>query len=342
MITLITGTPGAGKTLYTVHAILNEEAKGSRPIYVDGIPELKIRHEPAPDILEWHKWAPDGALIVIDEVQRIWRPMPSGARVPESIAELETHRHRGIDFIVITQHPNLMHANVRKLVGKHIHLRRTALGTYLHEWPECANPEARGNSTRIRWSHPKQSFGLYKSASEHTKVKHRMPMAVYIFGAAVLLLGGGSIYMVNTVKERMSPNVKQAINANSPNPTTPFLLGNQPPAAAPYPDTPPEPMNPVIAFMPRYPDDPASAPAFDGLRQVVAVPRIANCIASRTRCICYTQQQTRLQISESLCRRYAEGLEFDPYQEEQKEVVTPVTPVAQVTPPPPQPEQPST
>lgn len=337
MITLITGTPGAGKTLYAVHAILNEEGKGSRPIYVDGIPELKTRHDPAQDINQWHKWAPDGALICIDEVQRIWRPLPSGARVPESISELETHRHRGIDFVVITQHPNLMHSNVRKLVGRHIHLRRTALGTYLYEWPEATNPEARGNSTRIRWSHPKESFGLYKSASQHTKVKHRMPAAVYVFGTAVVLLLGGVTYMTHNIGTKAgffgdTPNAQKPGESSSHSAPS-HAQGDTP--AAPLHDSsiPAEPMNPVIAFMPRFPDDPASAPAYDGMRQVADYPRVSHCIASRSRCICYSQQHTRIDISDALCRRHAEGLEFDPYRERQ--ILT--APAELPTTPPPEP-----
>lgn len=313
MITLITGTPGSGKTLYTVHAILNEEGKGSRPIFVDGIPELKTRHEPAPDIQTWHEWAPDGALIVIDEVQRHWRPLPTGARIPQSIAELETHRHRGIDFVVITQHPNLMHANVRKLVGRHIHLRRTALGTYLHEWPEATNPEARGNSIRVRWSHPKQSFGLYKSASEHTPVKHRMPMAVYVFGAAVLCLLGGSAYMAINIGQKAGI-IEGENHAQANKPQGPLSTVTSPNVTPS--DSPPvvDAMHPAIAFMPRFQDDPASAPAYEGLRKVADYPRIASCVASRTRCQCYSQQGTKLDISTTLCKRYAEGKEFDPYR----------------------------
>ena len=321
MIILVTGTPGAGKTLYTVSDILTKESEGNRPIFVDGIPDLKTRHEPAQDILEWHKWAPDGSLIVIDEAQRIWRPMPSGARVPDSIQQLETHRHRGIDFVVITQHPNLLHSNVRKLVGKHIHLRRTALGVYLYEWSECGSPENfRSAVTKIRWNHPKKAFGLYKSASQHVKVKHRLPPAVYVFGLSIVLLGVGATYAVNSIKSKMTPKEEHALSIH---PQEPLPSSDLPyaslPGQASYAQRPLEPVHPVIAFTPRFPDDPASAPAYDGLRQVAAAPRITQCIASKSRCICYTQQATRLQISEDLCRRYAQGLEFDPYSSDQVE-----------------------
>ncbi|MBK6279115.1 MAG: hypothetical protein IPF57_13690 [Gammaproteobacteria bacterium] len=92
MITLITGTPGAGKTAWIVAELLKIQG---RALYVDGIPELQISHEVAGPLDDWMTWAPDGALIVVDECQRIWRPRGTGSKVPESVSALETHRHRG-------------------------------------------------------------------------------------------------------------------------------------------------------------------------------------------------------------------------------------------------------
>jgi zona occludens toxin len=44
MLTLVTGTPGAGKTAWTVQELTRLPSQ--RKIYVHGIPELKIAHEP--------------------------------------------------------------------------------------------------------------------------------------------------------------------------------------------------------------------------------------------------------------------------------------------------------
>lgn len=138
MITLITGAPGTGKSAALV-SLLKELSKG-RTIYVNGIPDLKIDHQELEDPTKWIDDVPDGSIIVIDEVQRIWRPRGPGQKVPPDIAALETHRHRGIDFYIVTQGPRLVDTNVRALVGRHVHLRDLGfLGRWWYEWPECAD-----------------------------------------------------------------------------------------------------------------------------------------------------------------------------------------------------------
>lgn len=191
MITLITGTPGAGKTAYVVNELSSIH---DRQLIIDGIPDLIIPHELPPEegggIQAWPDWAPDGALIVIDEAQRIFRPRGSGSKVPPFVAALETHRHKGLDFIIITQHPNLIDQNVRRLVGRHIHLRATALGRWLYEWPECGEPDSRNSravSEQRRYKLPKQIFSQYKSDSLHVKPKHRLPKSVFIFMGCLIL-----------------------------------------------------------------------------------------------------------------------------------------------------------
>lgn len=172
-------------------------------VYSCGIPKLTLPAIPLSDAeaRKWHEVAdkvdpldPDeipvlsniaeGSLIVIDEVQRLWRPTGAGAVAPD-IAALEIHRHHGLDFVVVTQHPSLLHRNVRALVGRHIHLRATALGNYLYEFPEwCENPQtksARTSCVRARYRLPKAAFSLYESASLHVKVSKRKPFQLFVF-----------------------------------------------------------------------------------------------------------------------------------------------------------------
>ena len=89
MLYLLTGVPGSGKTLKVVSMLAKQKDFMNRPLYVDGILDLKIPHEEIPEgesIQTWQKWAPPGAIIVVDECQRIFRPRPSGSKVPDYVA----------------------------------------------------------------------------------------------------------------------------------------------------------------------------------------------------------------------------------------------------------------
>lgn len=329
MITLITGVPGAGKTLYCVDQILQPEAKAGRQLFVDGIPDLLVNHEPAPDPMDWPTWAPQGAHIVIDEVQRVWRPESAGKAIPPSIAELETHRHRGLDFTIMTQHPNLIHSNVRRLVGRHIHVRRTALGVVVYEWSECkTNPDTAWRSalTKLRWKHPKSSFGLYKSASIHQKVKFRLPKAIWLIIIPLFIFPFAGYFLYSILSQPLS---KAAVSGGKPQQPSGFVLNNQNPS--PSLSQPSQPANsaqpgqqviqaPVEIdireqFIPRVSGQPETAPAYDNLRVVKSMPRISACMASETTCVCYTEQATPVDMSESQCREHLERRAYDPYRD---------------------------
>lgn len=323
MITLITGVPGAGKTLYAVSQILLPESKTERPIFVDGIPDLIPRHEIAPDVLDWPNWAPQGAHIFIDEVQRIWRPESAGKLPHPSIAELETHRHRGLDFTIMTQHPSLVHANVRRLVGKHIHVRRTALGVKVYEYSECqAQPDTawRNALTKFSWKHPKNAFGLYKSASLHVKVKFRIPGSVKVLACCVLAIGGLSYYMFNrlwsSTHQETSALVQTAVQGAQ------TLSAMQPSSAATSTAVTAMPVvveevDPREAFIPRVYGEPWTAPAYDGIRVVRNMPKVVACLATEERCACYTEQRTIIEMTDSQCReRLSGGGVYDPYTEQ--------------------------
>jgi zona occludens toxin len=203
VITLITGTPGAGKTAYAVSELEKLLKSTPRPVYVMGIPELTLDHNPANEVAEWTRRErvpedptleeayftfPDGSLVIVDEAQKVYRPRGTSAKVPDHVSAFERHRHLGLDFWLITQNPALLDLNVRKLVGKHIHLRASWSGRQLYEWPECSNVESRSvralaasRSYRL----PKRVFGLYKSASLHVEHKRRVPVQVYVLAVVL-------------------------------------------------------------------------------------------------------------------------------------------------------------
>lgn len=353
MITLITGTPGAGKTAWTVQELTRLPAQ--RKVYVHGIPELKFAHEPiyctselcdlcaglvhyverdpvfdSEGVLvdqgyerfelvdkpgepvnlveDWPYWATDGSLIVIDEVQRIWRPTNSSSKLSDDISRLETHRHRGLDFWLISQGPHLFHSNIRLLIGRHIHLVAKWNGRSEYEWPECRqNVTSRGDAVTRPYTLPKKVFGLYKSSSLHVKQTHRKPLAFYGLFACIALLTG-FIYMtyvrVNSHIDKPEPGQTSAQTAQAGGAgggTGPASL-NAVHQKRIFPD-----------FTPTVPGLPESAPAYVGLVKVVAAPTLTGCIKTKKECKCYTRQATPYPTTPEYCEEVMKNHRFNPY-----------------------------
>lgn len=313
MITLITGAPGTGKSAALV-SLLQELAK-DRAIYVSGIPDLAIDHHPLEDPSKWIDDVPDGSIVVIDEVQRVWRPRGPGQKVPADIAALETHRHRGIDFYVVTQAPRLVDTNVRALVGRHVHLRDLGfLGRWWYEWPECAENCATGWKNapiKKRYRLPRAIFSQYRSASMHMKPVRSFPFMVVVMLAALLVCGVLAWRFYGIVSSKLNP-VPMTSAMVGAKPATPAGVMAGPPAGAP--GAQPEAfIDDRMAWIPRISSRPESAPAFDKLRQVVAMPVVVGAICNAKGCRCVTQQGTHAGLSEQECRRWMENPPFDAY-----------------------------
>lgn len=193
MITLITGVPGSGKTLYTV-AQADKLVRSGRRVLVDGIRDLAIDHVQVDEawVRKWYENVQPNDVVIIDEVQRYWPPVSISTKSTEDIEKLHVHRHLGVDFIVITQHPNRMNKVIRDLVGRHVHVRRM-LGlqkAMLYEWDSARNPQGNlKDAVKTWWSYPKNVFALYTSAELHTKPKAVVPKALFVIPVA-LLVGG--------------------------------------------------------------------------------------------------------------------------------------------------------
>lgn len=327
MITLITGTPGAGKTLLAVSMLLEE--KGERPLFISGIPELKIDHQPTPPLEEWTRDVPTpedekitrpifnfpaNSIIVVDEAQNVYRPRPVGSKVPPFVAAFETHRHTGVDFWLITQHPGLLDANVRKLVGRHIHIRNTALGRYLYEWPECGEPESKSSreiSASRRYTLPKKVFGLYKSASLHIKQKRSIPRVVYVLVAAISIGGFLAWRTYTRIGDVAGGNPFGEKGKGSLGAPGQVPGGGQGPAQ----QRPMTQAEYVASYAPRVDGFAHTSPRYDGLTQPTHVPIPAACIATAKDCRCWSQQATRLIVSVDMCRQIVQNgyfIDFDP------------------------------
>ena len=155
--------------------------------HVNGLPLLKhIDH---------------GALIVVDEVQKLW---PSkGTQASKDIEELSEHRHYGLTFFLMTQSPSLVHKKVLALVNPHYHTIPRWSGRTLYEWPEYRVNTAAGNARRVAVSRPyklpKEAFGLYHSATQHIVPEARIPRAVFFFIFSVVFVVAIGFYAYERV-----------------------------------------------------------------------------------------------------------------------------------------------
>lgn len=132
-ITLLTAVPRTGKTSYAVWDIIKPAVDQGKHVYVYGIPKLKIPHIKVTEmwLKRWHErqyseeieedqllHIPPNSLIVIDEAWQVW-PAAGVKNIPEDIAHLAKHGHYGIDFLIITQKPHLLHTGVLSQVSVH-------------------------------------------------------------------------------------------------------------------------------------------------------------------------------------------------------------------------------
>lgn len=201
MISLVTAVPGSGKTLFAITQI-DKALSDGRIVYTniqgltaDKFVKFENLHK-APD--DWRDCL-DGSLIVYDEAQEVY---PATARAgvigDERLTAMETHRHRGIDLMFITQNPTFLHHHIRKLAGEHIHFYRGrgASRVARYTWSHAvSNPNDRFEQRRADfkiWKFPKKYYSYYSSAVMHTH-KFKLPLKVsLIFGfsvVAILALG---------------------------------------------------------------------------------------------------------------------------------------------------------
>lgn len=309
MITLITGTPGAGKTLYTVAEELPKFK--DRPLFIDGIPDLAINHLDCPGPVEkWHEWIPEGAVLVIDEVQRVWRPRGAASAVPPGVAALETHRHKGVDLVIITQHPNLLDPNIRRLVGRHLHVRRMFgwSRAIVYEWDSATDPTRVTNAIKRSWSYPKKAYKLYKSAEVHTKRGNRVPFVVVAAALAILAVPVGWYYALDRTAVKWANAETGAAHSAATEPATAQAVGG-----AVLPISPTVPPHMIEATTPTDQHNHLSAPLYAAVAPQVVAPRVDGCISTVQKCVCYSQQQTPVFMPEHQCRQRAAGLYYDPY-----------------------------
>jgi len=326
MLFLITGQPGNGKTLHTlglVEKLRSDPASVAigRKVYYWGIPDLALPWEKLGTDEEWlqarhPKWSgdcpwydlPDGSIVVIDECQHVFRPRKQGAETPRRVSEFETHRHRGFDVFLITQHPQLIDINVRKLVGRHIHVRRTfgqETATLL-QWEVATDPNdraARNQALSTRWTFPKEHYAWYKSAEVHT-VKKELPKK------PLLILAGSVVAVALLAWFAGHRLMSQADTAE---------VAKSSPSSISSPMDMRGPTWSSDAFAPRVDHWSWSQPFYDKVAEVQSAPRVTGCMLmdygnGKRECKCSNGQGVA-QVRPNVCHDFMQGRVYDPLRE---------------------------
>ena len=306
MINLITGLPGSCKTLFTLKTVNDLAIKENREVYYHGIPDL---------ILPWHllekpeDWlnVPNGSIVVIDECQSTFRPRATGSVVPPYVAGFETHRHKGLDFYLMTQHPMLLDGNVRRLTGRHYHCVRFYgfQKSTIHEFQqvrENVDKNLKG-SIANQFFFPSEVFNWYKSADLHT-MKKRIPMRLImilvlpLFFAAIIYYGFKTISNLGeTEKTKNKENAELISTSESVAPKVNYSVAY------------------VAERVPVVADLPQSAEIYKDVVKPIVAPFPAACVQSKSKgCKCFTQQGTALQTTESTCQQIVEKGYFVDWQ----------------------------
>lgn len=299
MIYLTTGGNGAGKTLFTLKDVREQQLKEGRPVYFHGFKAKQI-------LLDWgwkefdpKLWQdlPDGSICVMDECQNEF-PAKVQGELPDYINAVAQHRRRrGFDFWMITPHPSLIHVNIRRLIESpswHRHIKRTFGADMVSELRfnfaemSCEKPSSGARGQVSMRAYPKEVYDWYESASLHTG-KKKLPVQIYILGACALaipaLIYGVYNHFQKKAEQQTAKTATTAAVQAAAVPVSRHL------SATEYLDV----------RKPRIPDLPHTAPIYDDVTKPTTAPYPAACVQDSKRCNCYTQQGTVMQTSADIC-----------------------------------------
>jgi hypothetical protein len=142
-------------------------------------------------VQNWWLWCRPGDLIVVDEAQFLAPRGTMGKKPPYWVQALEIHRHYGVDFIFITQHPGLIDAVIKALVGLHRHVR-SVMGTSLcmvYVWDHASNPERFTLANKTQFLRRKEHFKLFHSSVAHLKPPSSGRSIVFVLPVLLAVFG---------------------------------------------------------------------------------------------------------------------------------------------------------
>lgn len=329
MISVTTGLPGAGKTLWTIWFVEALRKKENREVYYYGIKELNLPWKLLDDPKKWFE-CPPGSIIVIDEAQHHFPLRGTGQPKPPHVERTATHRHDGFDIFLITQHPGKIDSAVRKDIEVHRHLMRKfgAKLASVHQWQGVREncDKTRKDSISSTWRYPREVFKWYKSAEVHT---HKLKVPTPLIIAVVFLVAVGVAWYLFLGKlekgeafgsGRDAPGAASAASGGAPGARAPQNGDRPPKTVAEY----------VHERTPRIAGLEHTAPVYDTLTAPKVVPLPAACIQWTGKgCKCFTQQGTPYSTSEAICLQVVRNgifIDFEQPGATTRETASPSTP----------------
>lgn len=323
-LTLVTGAPGHGKTLYAVDVLRTAKAEGLKT-YHFGIKDLSPDvAEPLDDLQRWFE-LPSGSVLVIDECQEGDRlpKRPANQSPPAWIEKLSKVRHFGIRIVLVTQDARNIDHFVRRLVGVHYHVTRKTGQAWavVHEFrPYADDPrssQAQKAAQHKVWRYPKDAYTLYTSATKHM-VKPKLPFKLWLLPVLVVITGILAWFAMGKVSAIGSGGEGNADAAPAPASSSASfgqVMGGDPMAER---DAWSSPAEFAAAHTPLLPGVPWSAPVFRQL-PITTVPDL-HCVVigeldqPGSRCRCFTEQLTRVDVLFSDCVDAVKRGVYNPYR----------------------------
>lgn len=318
-VNLVTGKPGSYKSAYVMSIIMNSL---DRPVYVcnfrglqiDSLKALGVDIHILDDFSNWQD-CPDKSLICVDELQEFSRNVATKAKtedLPEHFTALEKHRHRGMDFYFITQHPMYIHTHIRRLLENHVHFQRSKGFPYSvkREWQSvCDRPEDMKNATpamgcTVEMYRPdKKVFSFYESTVQDTH-KLKVPKKLYFYGALIgfflllfLFLGSKTVsYLSGTTDRPSSSPASSVVSAVDPSSKLVDAL----------PD-PPESPNSGLYYDASKPFDYQPVDT----RQPSVFPTVSGVVIWDGKCHAYSQQGTTIDMTQDDCFKFFKDRPFN-------------------------------
>lgn len=200
----------------------------------------------------------------------------------------------------ITQHPGLLDSNIRKLVGKHIHIAVTPFGRYRYEWTKAVDPENKAErdiAARTKFVLPKKAFKLYKSSELHTKIKAKIPGYVWLFIAAIIGFAVMTWYVYGRISTSLSGQPETVLKMNGD--------GRSMHVSA----TASDPADLAKSLVPRVPGLYHTAPRYDDITKPTDAPWPALCVINHKTdtCKCVDQQGNAYKTTPGNCRSIVEN-----------------------------------